>query len=40
MEALNSAVWAMCLLSAISGVALRGMDNGVLSQIGFVAQEM
>lgn len=26
----------MCLLSAISGVALMGMDNNVLTQIGFV----
>ncbi len=26
----------MCLLAAISGVSLRGMDNNVLTQIGFV----
>ncbi len=26
----------MCLLSAISGVALAGMDNNILTQIGFV----
>jgi multidrug efflux pump subunit AcrB len=26
----------MCLLSAISGVWLRGMDNNILTQIGFV----
>ncbi|MEO0410264.1 MAG: multidrug efflux RND transporter permease subunit [Pseudomonadota bacterium] len=26
----------MCLLSAISGIWLRGMDNNILSQIGFV----
>ena len=27
----------MCLLSAIAGVWLRGMDNNILTQIGFVA---
>jgi HAE1 family hydrophobic/amphiphilic exporter-1 len=26
----------MCLLSAITGIVLRGMDNNILSQIGFV----
>ena len=26
----------MCLFSAISGVAFRGMDNNILTQIGFV----
>jgi len=26
----------MCLLSAIGGVALRGMDNNILTQIGFI----
>src|SRR4029079_15399436 len=26
----------MCLFAAISGVILRGMDNNILSQIGFV----
>ena len=26
----------MCLLAAISGVLLRGMDNNILTQIGFV----
>ena len=26
----------MCLLSAIAGVWLRGMDNNILTQIGFV----
>ncbi len=26
----------MCLLSAIGGVALRGMDNNILTQVGFV----
>ena len=26
----------MCLLAAVSGVLLRGMDNNILSQIGFV----
>jgi hydrophobe/amphiphile efflux-1 (HAE1) family protein len=26
----------MCLLAAVSGVALRGMDNNILTQIGFI----
>ena len=26
----------MCLLAAVSGVLLRGMDNNILTQIGFV----
>ena len=26
----------MCLLAAISGVMLRGMDNNILTQVGFV----
>ena len=26
----------MCLLAAVSGLLLRGMDNNILSQIGFV----
>ena len=26
----------MCLLSALGGVALRGMDNNILTQIGFI----
>src|SRR5215216_7169052 len=26
----------MCLLAAITGVLLRGMDNNILTQIGFV----
>ena len=26
----------MCLISAISGVLLRGMDNNILTQVGFI----
>ena len=26
----------MCLLAAVSGLLLRGMDNNILAQIGFV----
>src|SRR6202043_2901538 len=29
-------IWPMCLFAAISGVLLRGMDNNILTQIGFV----